>query len=63
MDFLNTFVLTAKGANNAHAPHTTIKLKILEPIALLIANVLLLFIEAVTLTAHSVMEHPLLQEN
>ena len=41
------------GANNAQAPQTTIRLKILEPDTLLTANVLFPVIEAVTLTASS----------
>ena len=44
---------TANGVNNAHTPHTTIRLNILEPITLLTAKALLLLSEAVTLTAHS----------
>ena len=45
--------LTTTGVSNAQTPITTIRLKILDPIALLTANVLLPASDAVTLTAVS----------
>ena len=53
ISFFNVSFCTINGANNAHAPHTNIKLKRLEPITLLTANALLPATEAVTLTASS----------
>ena len=44
---------TASGVNSAHAPQTTIRLKILEPTALLTASALFPDMDAVTLTASS----------
>ena len=41
------------GTNKVQTPHTTSRLKILEPTALLMARELLPVREAVTLTAHS----------
>lgn len=43
----------ARGVNTAHMPHTTIRLKILEPTTLLTARALLPDMAAVTLTASS----------
>lgn len=42
-----------RGANNAQAPQTTIKLKIFDPTTLLTASELFPVRDAVTLTAHS----------
>ena len=53
ISFFNVSFCTINGANNAHAPHTSIKLNRLEPITLLTANALFPATEAVTLTASS----------
>ena len=49
----NVSLCTASGVKSAHTPQTTIRLKMLEPTALLTARALLPAMEAVTLTAVS----------
>ena len=51
--FCKVLFWTASGTNKVQTPHTTSRLKILEPTALLMARELLPVREAVTLTAHS----------
>ena len=55
----NVLWLTAMGVHRAHAPHTTIRLKILDPTTLLTASSLLPAMDAVTLTAHSGRDVPM----
>ena len=51
--FTSVSFFIVSGANKAHAPHTTIRLKIFDPTTLLTASVLFPASDAVTLTAHS----------